>query len=158
LHCSAQEGVDSLTVAELQAACQERGMRSVGVTLQRLRTQLEQWLELNKEGVPASMILLSRALYNMPEADTKAISKTLSLLSDKLVSEAELILLEREGVSVNKKKLEVIAQEEILIEEEMREELEAEEAQRAKDAAKALEADGMPAGMCYVLCSACMAV
>ena len=63
------------------------------------------------------MILLSRALYNMPEADTKAIKETLSTLSDKLVGEAELILAEVEGASVNKKKLEIIAQEEKLIAE-----------------------------------------
>lgn len=63
------------------------------------------------------MILLTRALYNMPEPDTQAMKETLSSLSGKLVGEAELILAEREGISVNKKKLEIIAEEERLIRE-----------------------------------------
>lgn len=62
------------------------------------------------------MILLSRALYNLPEADTRAMKETLSSLSEKLVGEAELILAEREGTSINRKKLEIIAEEEKLIE------------------------------------------
>jgi len=38
----AEEGVDSLTVKELQAACRARGMRALGVTEERLREQLKQ--------------------------------------------------------------------------------------------------------------------
>lgn len=38
----AEEGVDSLTVKELQAACRARGMRALGVTEDRLREQLKQ--------------------------------------------------------------------------------------------------------------------
>ena len=57
----------SLTIAELQAACVERGMRSLGVSEARLRTQLEQWVELHLvKKVPATLLLLSRSLY-MPE-------------------------------------------------------------------------------------------
>lgn len=37
-----EEGVDSLSVTEVQAACRVRGMRSLGVTEQRLREQLSQ--------------------------------------------------------------------------------------------------------------------
>ena len=37
-----QEGVDSLTDAELQAACQARGMRALGLPTQRLKAQLLQ--------------------------------------------------------------------------------------------------------------------
>lgn len=37
-----EEGVDSLSVTEVQAACRVRGMRSLGVTEQRLREQLGQ--------------------------------------------------------------------------------------------------------------------
>lgn len=38
----AEEGVDSLTVKELQAACRARGMRALGVTQERLKEQLKQ--------------------------------------------------------------------------------------------------------------------
>ncbi|XP_023604716.1 mitochondrial proton/calcium exchanger protein, partial [Myotis lucifugus] len=38
----AEEGVDSLNVKELQAACRARGMRALGVTEDRLRNQLKQ--------------------------------------------------------------------------------------------------------------------
>lgn len=38
----AEEGVESLNVNEVQAACRVRGMRSLGVTEERLREQLSQ--------------------------------------------------------------------------------------------------------------------
>uniref|UniRef100_A0A4W5LHU2 Letm1 RBD domain-containing protein n=1 Tax=Hucho hucho TaxID=62062 RepID=A0A4W5LHU2_9TELE len=38
----AEEGVDTLSVNELQAACRVRGMRALGVTEERLREQLQQ--------------------------------------------------------------------------------------------------------------------
>ncbi|XP_007909369.2 LETM1 domain-containing protein LETM2, mitochondrial isoform X1 [Callorhinchus milii] len=60
----AKEGTEGLTVTELQIACRARGMRSLGVTEQQLREQLNQWLELHlKENVPPSLLLLSRAMY-----------------------------------------------------------------------------------------------
>uniref|UniRef100_A0A671QTH3 Leucine zipper-EF-hand containing transmembrane protein 2 n=1 Tax=Sinocyclocheilus anshuiensis TaxID=1608454 RepID=A0A671QTH3_9TELE len=60
----AKEGVAAMTVAELQAACRTRGMRSLGLTTDQLRQQLQQWLDLHlKENVPPSLLLLSRAMY-----------------------------------------------------------------------------------------------
>ncbi|XP_069801174.1 LETM1 domain-containing protein LETM2, mitochondrial isoform X2 [Dendropsophus ebraccatus] len=59
-----KEGVNNLTVAELQAASRTRGMRSLGLTEEQLRDQLKQWLDLHlTENVPPSLLLLSRALY-----------------------------------------------------------------------------------------------
>lgn len=59
-----KEGVAAMTVAELQAACRSRGMRSLGLTTDQLRQQLQQWLDLHlKENVPPSLLLLSRAMY-----------------------------------------------------------------------------------------------
>jgi LETM1 and EF-hand domain-containing protein 1, mitochondrial len=44
-----------------------RGMRSFGVSEQRLRSQLNQWLDLHlTKQVPTSLLLLSRTLY-LPE-------------------------------------------------------------------------------------------
>ncbi|XP_026199163.1 LETM1 domain-containing protein LETM2, mitochondrial [Anabas testudineus] len=60
----AAEGVAAMSVTELQAACRSRGMRSLGLTTDQLRVQLQQWLDLHlKENVPPSLLLLSRAMY-----------------------------------------------------------------------------------------------
>jgi LETM1 and EF-hand domain-containing protein 1 len=40
------EGVSNLSLRELQLACQERGMRSAGLTRQGYEKQLTDWLEL----------------------------------------------------------------------------------------------------------------
>ncbi|XP_034995728.1 LETM1 domain-containing protein LETM2, mitochondrial isoform X2 [Zootoca vivipara] len=60
----AKEGVNGLSVSELQSACRARGMRSLGLTEEQLKEQLKQWLDLHlRENVPPSLLLLSRALY-----------------------------------------------------------------------------------------------
>ncbi|KAM9823007.1 LETM1 domain-containing protein LETM2, mitochondrial isoform 1-T2 [Syngnathus typhle] len=60
----AAEGVAAMSVSELQAACRSRGMRSLGLTTDQLRLQLQQWLDLHlNEDVPPSLLLLSRAMY-----------------------------------------------------------------------------------------------
>ncbi|XP_024905770.1 LETM1 domain-containing protein LETM2, mitochondrial isoform X5 [Pteropus alecto] len=60
----AQEGVNALSVSELQAACRARGMRSLGLTEEQLRQQLREWQDLHlKENVPPSLLLLSRTFY-----------------------------------------------------------------------------------------------
>jgi LETM1 and EF-hand domain-containing protein 1 len=61
------EGINTLTARELQVACRERGMRALGMSEERLKSQLQQWLDLHlKENVPSTLLLLSRAMY-MPE-------------------------------------------------------------------------------------------
>ncbi|XP_058146018.1 LETM1 domain-containing protein LETM2, mitochondrial isoform X2 [Dasypus novemcinctus] len=60
----AKEGVSTLSVSELQAACRARGMRSLGLTEEQLRQQLTEWQDLHlKENVPPSLLLLSRTFY-----------------------------------------------------------------------------------------------
>jgi LETM1 and EF-hand domain-containing protein 1 len=60
----AAEGVENMTETDLQAACRERGMRSMGISADRLREGLEQWLKLHlREKVPASLLLLTRLMY-----------------------------------------------------------------------------------------------
>ncbi|CAL8345483.1 unnamed protein product [Lota lota] len=60
----ATEGVPAMSVSELQAACRSRGMRSLGLTTDQLRQQMQQWIDLHlKENVPPSLLLLSRAMY-----------------------------------------------------------------------------------------------
>ncbi|XP_006000429.1 LETM1 domain-containing protein LETM2, mitochondrial [Latimeria chalumnae] len=60
----AKEGVDALSVLELQSASRIRGMRALGITEEQLKEQIKQWLDLHlKENVPPSLLLLSRAMY-----------------------------------------------------------------------------------------------
>ncbi|CAH2275178.1 LETM1 domain-containing LETM2, mitochondrial isoform X1 [Pelobates cultripes] len=60
----AKEGVNNLTVVELQSASRTRGMKSLGLTEDQLKEQMSQWLDLHlKENVPPSLLLLSRAFY-----------------------------------------------------------------------------------------------
>ena len=62
-----KEGIDTLAEWELQDASRMRGMRSFGMPKERLKLQLEQWLDLHlNEKIPSSLLLLSRTLY-MPE-------------------------------------------------------------------------------------------
>jgi len=63
-----EEGINSLTDGELMSACQARGMRALGLSKQRLQTQLSEWIDLHlNHDVPSSLLLLSRVLY-LPES------------------------------------------------------------------------------------------
>lgn len=82
-----KEGVESMAVWELQEACRQRGMRSFGVSEQRLKAQLSQWLDLHLNyKIPTSLLLLSRTLYLpdhiSPEDQLKA---TISALPETMV-------------------------------------------------------------------------
>ena len=122
------EGIRSLTIPELQQACRARGMRALGVSEGRLRSQLEQWLELSlNEKIPPSLLLLSRALY-LPESlpTTDQLKATLSSLPDSVTTEAKYKIGETEGKVDNKTKIELIRMEEEAIRKD-REEYEAKE-------------------------------
>ena len=43
-----KEGLENLTIQELQQACKERGMRALGLSAEGLRKQLQQWLDLSQ--------------------------------------------------------------------------------------------------------------
>lgn len=56
------EGVDELSTAELQHACQSRGIRTYGVSPARLREELGTWIELHlSERVSGVLLVLGRA-------------------------------------------------------------------------------------------------
>ncbi|KAJ1960776.1 LETM1 domain-containing protein ylh47 [Dispira parvispora] len=116
------EGVDSLTIPELQAACTARGMRSFGVSPARLRTELKQWLDLHlNHKVPMTLLILMRAFSISQTSATlsaDALQATLSSLPDNLLSEAELKVSEAHGKATNKQRLAVLEQQEDLIEDE----------------------------------------
>ncbi|RIB16039.1 LETM1-like protein, partial [Gigaspora rosea] len=127
------EGVDSLTIPELQHACQSRGIRTIGVSPARLRSELQQWLDLHlNHKVPSTLLILSRAfsLTDRPElSQAEVLQATLSSLPDNLINEAELQFSED---ATYKQKLEVIEEQEELIADEKAQEEKEEAARRAQ--------------------------
>jgi len=58
------EGIDSLTKMELREACQERGMRSTGLSKDAYKRSLQQWLDLSvHKNVPISLLIMSRTFF-----------------------------------------------------------------------------------------------
>ena len=81
------EGVDSLSVSELQQACKARGMRAYGMSNQALKSQLTNWLDLSlNEKVPPTLLLLSKALA-IPETVDPAdqLKQTIATLPETIV-------------------------------------------------------------------------
>jgi len=131
----AKEGVENMTVMELQVACKDRGMRALGLTKDKLVMQLRQWIELStNEKVPPSLLLLSRTLY-LPEnlAPEKAIEASISALPETVATGAKAKLGEREGKIENVTRLEIIKQEQAKIAEEEKEEKLRAEAKKKKE-------------------------
>lgn len=118
-----KEGIDSLTVAELQAVCRARGMRAMGLPESKLRYQLVQWLDLSlNENIPPSLLLLSRAmLLSETLPATEQLKATISTLPKEAVTEAKYKIGEREGKVDNRTKIEIIQQEEEAIKKEKEE-------------------------------------
>lgn len=56
-----REGVDSLDLFELQQACKARGMRAYGLTEERLRSQLKEWIDLSlNEQVNIKLVYIAK--------------------------------------------------------------------------------------------------
>ncbi|KAL5684768.1 hypothetical protein EMGR_005267 [Emarellia grisea] len=120
------EGVDSLSVPELQMACASRGIRTHGISPARLREDLAMWLDLRlKQGVPSTLLVLSNAYayaQGGKEAEMasqiEALKSVLSSIPEELFHEIELEVHNAEGAATNKQRLEVIKEQQELIEEE----------------------------------------
>jgi len=121
------EGVESLSVAELQTACASRGIKSFGVSPARLREDLQTWLDLRlREGVPSTLLVLSSAyMYGQTQADSEvssqieALTGVLSSIPEELFHEIELEVHNAEGAATNKQRLEVLKEQQELIDEEL---------------------------------------
>lgn len=129
------EGVDSLSVPELQMACASRGIRTHGVSPARLREDMSMWLDLRlKQGVPSTLLVLSNAyMYTQGGLETEmasqieALQAVLSSIPEELFHEIELEVHNAEGAATNKQRLEVVKEQEELIEEENEQNSESEE-------------------------------
>ena len=60
-----REGIENMNVGELQLACKERGMRALGLTAEKLRTQLKQWIELSTNEKVIFFMDWSMCLYDL---------------------------------------------------------------------------------------------
>jgi hypothetical protein len=68
-----QAQLNSLSSSELRFACHERGIRSVGLTDEGYRRQLQSWLDLSlKYNVPDSLLLLSRPIGFLEQRPSKS--------------------------------------------------------------------------------------
>ncbi|KAH9923937.1 LETM1-domain-containing protein [Epithele typhae] len=135
----AREGIDELSTAELQAACQSRGIRTFDVSPARLREELATWIDLHlHKRVSGVLLILARAFQfdrkpgegeDGKTAIIQSLESVLCGLPDNLLSEAEL---EVDDEASYKQKLEVLKQQEELIQDEEEQEQREEDARRAK--------------------------
>jgi LETM1 and EF-hand domain-containing protein 1 len=133
------EGIDSLSVPELQVACLSRGIRTHGVSPGRLRDDLQSWLELRlKHGVPSTLLVLSNAfMYAQGKSESEfstqidALTGVLSSIPEELFHEIELEVHNAEGAATNKQRLEVLKEQQDLIEDENEQDEENKETGRA---------------------------
>lgn len=87
------EGIDSLSTAELQQACQSRGIRTIGASPARLRSELGTWIKLHLHNrVSGVLLILGRAFYfdrkpgeSEEDFTIKSLESVLSSLPDNLV-------------------------------------------------------------------------
>ena len=132
------EGIETLTKMELREACQERGMRSTGLSKEAYRRALQEWLNLSvNKDLPIALLIMSRTFFlreEMFESTPTTESKSLAGLADAISGMDKEILNEvilevatneekRSDPDVRKIKLEVLSQQNELIrkEEEARE-------------------------------------
>ncbi len=140
----ATECVESLSTAELQHACQSRGVRTLGVSPTRLREELNNWIDLHlNHDISGVLLILSRAFdwgeNRGSDGVIQSLAGVLSGLPDPLVrrhiasrklslmkllfrqlNETELAV-DSEKASY-KQKLEVLQEQEELIEDEAEQE------------------------------------
>lgn len=130
------EGIDSLTKMELREACQERGMRSTGLSKDAYKESLQQWLDLSvNKHIPISLLIMSRSFFLREEMTTRGsdddgskavagLADAISGLDQDIVNEVVLeVATSQEKMSnpeIRKIKLEVVAaQNERILEEQM---------------------------------------
>ncbi|KAF1819542.1 LETM1-domain-containing protein [Dissoconium aciculare CBS 342.82] len=119
------EGVESLSVPELQTACAARGLRTHGMSPGRLRDDLQLWLDLRlKYGVPSTLLVLSNAFMYAQgkevefDSQLSALQAVLSSIPEELFHEIELEVHNAEGAVTNKQRLQVLKEQQELIQEE----------------------------------------
>ncbi len=125
------EGAENMSKLELVSACQSRGIQTANLSEDRLRQELQQWIDLHvRNRISGTLLVLSKAFNYVAagnnddnaQSHLRSLELTLSSLPDNLVNEAELSV-NSEGAT-NKQRLEVLQQQEELIEDEAEQEQE----------------------------------
>lgn len=113
------EGVESLSIQELKYACQQRGIKTDGVSPARLREDLATWLDLRlRQKIPSTLLILSSTYTygdNSHDIETyyDALLAVLSSIPDEVYNVAKLELSDD-----SKMKLDVLKEQDELINEE----------------------------------------
>ncbi|KAG5363253.1 LETM1 domain-containing protein mdm28 [Yarrowia sp. B02] len=132
------EGVDSLSMTELQIACASRGIKTHALSKGRLAEDLDNWLELRlRQKVPSTLLILSSA-FTYGEADDlnshyDALEAVLSAIPEELFHEADLEYAHATDQATNKQRLEVVREQQELIQEENQQEEESGHIIQVKD-------------------------
>lgn len=157
------EGIDSLTKMELREACQERGMRSTGMSKSAYKLALQQWLDLSvNKNVPISLLIMSRTFFLREEMTVRvpgeddgshsvnSLADAISGLDKDVVNEVVLEIATPEEVQrdpgVRRIKLEVLeSQNERILEEQIEREATSKKKEQSEGDAqtdKAAEVEG----------------
>jgi len=133
-----KEGMPKMSHGELQNANLERGMPAFGLSEERLKAQLGEWIDLSLNyKVPPSLLLLSRTLYNIDNlAPTQKIASAISALPEKAATATSATIGEREGKIRNVDRLERIKEEQRKIEQEAQEQAKVDERKEKADTLK----------------------
>jgi len=130
------EGIDSLTLLELREACNERGMRTIGLSEYGYKRQLQEWLDLSiQKNIPISLLIMSRAFlltskYSQPEEILKS---SMSSLDSEIINEVVLAVAkpeEESSIEIKVRKLESLEFQSDMIREERDDKEEAIQAQK----------------------------
>lgn len=146
------EGIDSLTIDELQDACQERGMRSFGLHEYIYKRQLQDWLDLSiQKNTPISLLIMSRAFSLTSNLDTNAdrLVKSISSLEPDVINEVVLSASspsEENSVDMKKRRLDSIEFQKELIADEREEAEEAKVMQAKAKEGQQIESAGASLG------------
>ncbi|CDK24358.1 unnamed protein product [Kuraishia capsulata CBS 1993] len=114
------EGVESLSIQELQSACASRGIKTFGASPARLRDDLNIWLDLRlRQKIPSTLLILSSTFTYGEHADDMesyydALFAVLSSIPDEVYNMAKLELANEDS----KLKLNILKEQDMLIKEE----------------------------------------
>lgn len=120
-----EEGLSAMTGQELQAANVDRGMISVGVSVERLTNQLDQWMILSLDkNIPMTLLLLSRVMtlhagHGGQTITYEDLRTAVAHLPDSLIGEAKLTLAAQAGEKIdNRSRLDAVRAQEEMIKKE----------------------------------------
>jgi len=117
------EGLDSLTLSELQQACHARGLKATSRSKQFLKERLREWLDLSlNQNLPGSILILANAFKITGGTLTKdALRDAMYHLPDSLVDDIRIKIAEDEGTLSKDLKLQLLKKEEKQIKEDKQE-------------------------------------